>query len=438
MGERDAALADGGFRLVKGMVGRADERARFDMLESHGFAEMLVFGELVGMNKTNDGKMIASGLEILAERENVCTLRGEILHGGEDFVLFFAETQHHPGFRGHVGMGLLGKAEQLQRTFVKGTSADLAIEASNGLGVVIKDVRFGREHSAEGSPVAAEIGNQDFYLAAGETMANLLNRAGEDAGAAVRLIVAIDTGNHGVAQAHAGGSFGDADGFFFIGGADRFAGRHRAEAASAGANVAEDHEGGSAVLPAFAHVGTARGFADGVEIVGAHDALEILIALAAEEFHPEPIRAGVGVGRRHGRHDAVGNDVERRSHRVRARTFILRGNARGYKRRSERAKGSERLTRGTHKIAKSGNVGAIGANAPGIDGQAQTFGEVQIDASVIQLGKAEASCGLHAIHPGRINRARRTVALPGTAREFIKLFPIAFVPSVHRGVYSSS
>src|SRR5258708_12328319 len=78
------------------------------MFEAHGFAENLVFGKLVGMNVANDGQMIASGLQILSERENVRTLRGKILHGSEDFVLFFSEAEHQTSLGRNFGMRFLG------------------------------------------------------------------------------------------------------------------------------------------------------------------------------------------------------------------------------------------------------------------------------------------------------------------------------------------
>src|ERR1051326_2834472 len=45
------------------------------------------------------------------------------------------------------------------------------------------------------------------------------------------------------------------------------------------------------MLPTFAHVGAAGGFANGVEIEGAHNALEVLVAFAAKEFDSEPVGA---------------------------------------------------------------------------------------------------------------------------------------------------
>jgi hypothetical protein len=77
---------------------------RTDVLEPHRFAEDLVFGEFVGMDVPHDGEMIACRLEVLAEGKKVGALSREILQGGENFVFFFAETQHKACLGGHFGM----------------------------------------------------------------------------------------------------------------------------------------------------------------------------------------------------------------------------------------------------------------------------------------------------------------------------------------------
>ncbi len=177
----------------------------------------------------------------------------------------------------------------------------------------------------EGVPVAAKIGDEHFHLAAGKPVANLLNGAGKDARAAIRLIVAIHAGDHGVTQAHARSSFRDAQRLVLIGRAGGLAGRHGAEATGARTNIAEDHEGGRAMFPALAHVRAARGFANGVEVEGAHDALQVVVAIAAEELHAQPVGPRMGVRRRHRGHVAVGDDVKGRGHGYEFEIHILRG-----------------------------------------------------------------------------------------------------------------
>ena len=69
------------------------------------------------------------------------------------------------------------------------------------------------------------------------------------------------------------------------------------------------------MFPTFAHVGATSAFADGVQIEGAHDALEILVAFTAKKFDPQPVRAWVHAGRRYPRRRGVGDDVEGRGHK---------------------------------------------------------------------------------------------------------------------------
>jgi hypothetical protein len=284
------------------------------MLEAHFFAELFVFGEFIRVDVAKNRKMFAGGLEILPEGEDVGSLSSQILHGGEDFVFFFAQAEHQTGFRGHVGVGFLGAAKEFKRALVDGTFADLAIEARNGFGVVIQNVRLDGQNLAKSVPVAAKIGDEHFYFAAGNAIANFLDGAGEDGCATIGLVVTIDAGDHGVTQAHLSHRLGDAERFILVRRADRFAGRDGAKAASAGADVAEDHEGSGAMFPTFTHVGAACGFTNGVEIEGAHDALEVLIAFAAEEFDAEPVRARMSPGRGNQRWRSVGDDVEGRGH----------------------------------------------------------------------------------------------------------------------------
>src|SRR2546423_1359373 len=127
-----------------------------------------------------------------------------------------------------------------------------------------------------------------------------------------------------VATSHLGPRFRNPQWFFFTRRPDRLARRHGAEAASACADVPQNHERRGTVLPALAHVRAARAFADGVQIERAHDALQILVALATEKFDAQPIRAGRWTrrGPRHRR--GIRDDVERCGHGAKRQTFILR------------------------------------------------------------------------------------------------------------------
>ncbi len=70
------------------------------------------------------------------------------------------------------------------------------------------------------------------------------------------------------------------------------------------------------MIPAFAHVGAARAFANGVQAECAHNAFQILIIFSAEKANLQPVRTRMRVGRRHGHAGGgtAGQNVERCGH----------------------------------------------------------------------------------------------------------------------------
>ena len=181
---------------------------------------------------------------------------------------------------------------------------------------MVEDVRPSGKDGFERVPIAAKIRNQHFHLARRNAAANLCDRAGEEVRAAVGLVVAIDRGHDRVTQAHALDRLGHAQRLVLVGRADGLARGYGAEAAGARTDIAQDHEGGGAMLPAFAHVRATRTFAHGVQVERAHDALQVLIVFAAEEFYAEPFRTGIRDGRQDGQRRRIGQDVEGRVHAV--------------------------------------------------------------------------------------------------------------------------
>src|SRR6266852_6251532 len=118
-------LADRGFGLVEGVVGRAHQRPGFNVFEAHRFAQYFVFGEFAGMRVANDGQMFASRLQILPERKDIRALRHQILHSRKDFVLFFAEAEHQPRLGRNFRMRFFGATQQLERALIYRAFADL-------------------------------------------------------------------------------------------------------------------------------------------------------------------------------------------------------------------------------------------------------------------------------------------------------------------------
>ena len=123
------------------------------------------------------------------------------------------------------------------------------------------------EHHVEGVRHAPEVGGQHLDGAGGALRVDGGDHLRPVARAAVRQVVAVDRGDHGVAQAHHRHRLGHVLGLLRVGAGRRPAGGHGAEAAAAGADVTQDHEGGRAVLaPALVDVGAAGLLAHGMEI----------------------------------------------------------------------------------------------------------------------------------------------------------------------------
>lgn|SRR5579883_34003 len=99
--------------------------------------------------------------------------------------------------------------------------------------------------------------------------------------------------------------------------------------------------------------------------------------------------------------------------------------------------GLQRLAGRAHEVAEDSHIGAVSSDAAGVHREAEAFGEIQIHAGIVEFRKAEAGGRLHAIEARGIHGPRRTVTLPRPARQFVKLLPIAFVPSVHRALQSA-
>jgi len=107
-------------------------------------------------------------------------------------------------------------------------------------------------------PVTAKIRDQDFDLAARDASANFGDCAGKNSRASVGLIVAVDGSHHRIAQAHELRRFRHPLRLQVVRGPSRLARRHGAKAASARADISQNHERRRAMFPAFAMFGSER------------------------------------------------------------------------------------------------------------------------------------------------------------------------------------
>jgi len=279
--------------LLVGVVAGADQGAGFDVAETHLEGFGFEVGELARGVEAGHGQVIARGAQILADGEYVAVDGGEVAEDLKQLGCFFAEADHDSGFCYACGVQLLGITEQLEGALVACAGADDAIEARDGLGVVVEHFRAGFDDDADGFGVASEVGDEDFDAAAGGLAADLVDHHGEGARAADQIVVAIDAGDDGVLQAEGGYGFSDAARLVEVDGLGATLG-DGAEAAAARAEIAEHHEGCGFMVPALADVGAVGAFAHGVEIERARQALEVVVILAHGGAGLEPVGLGRG------------------------------------------------------------------------------------------------------------------------------------------------
>jgi len=106
---------------------------------------------------------------------------------------------------------------------------------------------------------------------------------------AVAQVVAVHAGNDGVLQPHLGNGARQVGGLVLVQRVGA-AVAHITERAAARALVAHDHEGGGAAAETFANVGARGFFADGVQLVGAQDVLDLVEARGGRAgFDADPL-----------------------------------------------------------------------------------------------------------------------------------------------------
>ena len=276
-----------------GVIAGADQRTRFDVAEAHLQRFGFELGELTGRIEPGHGQVVARGAQVLADGEDVAMYCREVAEDFEQLAGLFAKADHDAGFRHAGGIQLLGIAQQFECPLIARAGTDHAIEPRDGFRVVIEDFRPRIDDSLNRFAVALEVGDEDFDATAWGLAANLIDDHGEDARAAHQIVVAIDAGDHCVLQAERGHGFRNAAGLVQVNGLGAALG-HGAEAAAARAQVAEHHEGGGFVVPALADVGAVGALADGVQVEGTGQALEVVVVFADGGAGLQPLGLGRG------------------------------------------------------------------------------------------------------------------------------------------------
>ena len=277
------------------MVRGAHQRAALDPFEANPQAVLLDLGKLLRRVVAGDGQVFLARLQILAHRQDIHAPVALVAHHLLDLFQRFAQADHDAALDQHLRVKPPGIAECGRRPLVAVLRLDGLEQARHRLDVVVEDLWPGLHDDLERFQAALEIGDQHFHRAAGVQLTDAPDDHGEDRRAAVLAVIAVDRGDHGVLQIHRLDRLGHALRLQPIQRRGPAA-LDIAEAAGARAHIAEHQKGGRARAPAFAHIGAHRFFADGVQRLGAHQALQPLIRLARWRSHLDPIWAAQGRG----------------------------------------------------------------------------------------------------------------------------------------------
>ncbi len=122
---------------------------------------------------------------------------------------------------------------------------------------MVQDVGPGVEDDRQRLGIALAVGDEHLDRGARRAGAHRADRRREHARAAVGHVVAGHAGDDGVGETELGDGVGDVLGLLVVE-RERMAGVDEAEPARTRAPIAEDHERGGLVGPAFVDVGAAR------------------------------------------------------------------------------------------------------------------------------------------------------------------------------------
>lgn len=274
-------IHDVGFGVEAGcVIGASDERAGGDVPESFVSGDLFVTGEIIRVDESDDRQVIFRRAEILSHGEDGDTVSEKIVHGFENFVFGFSETEHDAAFGGDFAVNhFLGSLQDAQGAAVLGTEADEGREAFDGFQVVPEDVRTGIHHGAQGRFLFVEIGGEHFDDRRWAGFTDGSDDIGEVGCGSIGQIVARDHSDHGVLELHMDDGIGDMGGFFRIQG-QGLGCFGSTEAAGACTTISGDHESSCFLAPAFVPVRAVGFFTDGEELFTFNQVFDIPELLA--------------------------------------------------------------------------------------------------------------------------------------------------------------
>jgi hypothetical protein len=160
------------------------------------------------------------------------------------------------------------------------------LEPFDRLHVVTEDVRSGGHHRSEGRLVAVEVRDEDIDARPRRARPQAADRLGKDRRSPVGQVISGDRGDHDVLERELRDRRGDTA--RLVVGPGGPAGLHRAEPASPGSDVAQDHDRRRPLAPAFADILAAGLPANGVELQPSKEIVQVPDRLSGREGNSQP------------------------------------------------------------------------------------------------------------------------------------------------------
>mmetsp|Transcript_5130 Transcript_5130/g.22907 ORF Transcript_5130/g.22907 Transcript_5130/m.22907 type:complete len:436 (-) Transcript_5130:137-1444(-) len=281
------------YEELASLVRAPHQRPAGDVSEPHHLlAVPLPVVELLRGDVLHDVEVGGRGAKVLAQREDVHPGVLAVPHRLGDLLVALAQSEHDASFGDQtLGSRRLGVPQDAEGLIVPGSRVPHAfLQPLHRLDVVSENVQTRVGEVRHRALVALKVRRE----ALGEDL-GLERLEGPDGprevlGSAVGDVVAVHRRQHDVADAPLRDGLGGVLGLHLVGGRGRGRGVHRAEAASARARVAEDHDrrGSRVAVPALAQVGAHGLLAHGGELEILEPGGEVLVAIAARRALAQP------------------------------------------------------------------------------------------------------------------------------------------------------
>src|SRR5260370_11581363 len=236
-----------------------------------------------------DREVLQRWAQVLPDGENIDIMLTQVLHNCNLLIPCLTEAEHEAGLGRSGRVHFFGPVEHLERTLIDGLRAHALVEPGNRLYVVIVDIGFRVNYYTQGIIYPVEVRGQALNERLRVQAANRADGSGEDGGAAIFQFVTVHGGDDRVPQSHLLYCLGHAFRLLPVQ-PDGAAGLHGAKATTPCTDTPEDHEGGRLMAPTFANIWAAGLLAHGMQVLTAHQLLQVFVVFPPGGSHLEPFR----------------------------------------------------------------------------------------------------------------------------------------------------